>query len=134
MSVIPQEVRISRARDTLTLVYAEQSFVLPAEYLRVYSPSAEVRGHGLGQEKLQTGKRYIQITDLSAIGHNALKINFSDGHDSGLYDWDYLLMLCRKQESLWENYLTRLSAAGASREISDDQPGKKHASCGGCHH
>ena len=84
---VPQEIRINKTRDTLTLVYPNHEHALPAEFLRVYSPSAEVRGHGVGQETLQTGKRGVLITDLEAVGNYALKITFSDGHDSGLYDW-----------------------------------------------
>ena len=102
---VPQEIRINKTHDTLTLVYPSQEHALPAEFLRVYSPSAEVRGHGIGQETLQTGKRGVLITDLEAVGNYALKITFSDGHDSGLYDWAYLHNLGSQQAELWQQYL-----------------------------
>ncbi|WP_370630727.1 gamma-butyrobetaine hydroxylase-like domain-containing protein [Vogesella sp. XCS3] len=91
-------------------------FRLPAEYLRVYSPSAEVRGHGVGNEVLQTGKQHVAITGLEPVGHYALKIVFDDGHDSGLYSWAYLYELGVKHDQYWQDYLNRLAAAGASRE------------------
>ena len=108
---------------------------LPAEYLRVYSPSAEVRGHGPGQDVLQTGKAEVSITDLEPVGQYALKITFSDGHDSGLYDWDYLYRLAHNQDALWQDYLDRLEKAGASRTPSAEDLKSKHThSCGsgGC--
>ena len=83
----PQQIRLEAGRQSLVLVYPDAEYTLPAEYLRVYSPSAEVRGHGRGQAKLQTGKAGISITDLQPAGNYALKITFSDGHDSGLYSW-----------------------------------------------
>ena len=112
---VPQEIRINKTRDTLTLVYPNHEHALPAEFLRVYSPSAEVRGHGVGQETLQTGKRGVLITDLEAVGNYALKITFSDGHDSGLYSWGYLYELASGYATMWPDYLRRLEAAGASR-------------------
>ncbi|XXQ69490.1 gamma-butyrobetaine hydroxylase-like domain-containing protein [Neisseriaceae bacterium B1] len=126
---IPQEIRLNPERNQLTLAYADREYTLSAEYLRVYSPSAEVRGHGVGQETLQTGKRFVAITDLEAVGNYALKITFSDGHDSGLYDWDYLHALAIKHDSNWQDYLNRLAQAGATREF-DESP--KKASGGGC--
>ena len=92
------------------------TFKLPYEYLRVYSPSAEVRGHGPGQETLQAGKREITITDVEQVGHYAIRPKFSDGHDSGIYSWDYLHDLGMRQTKLWHDYLERLRAAGASRD------------------
>lgn len=105
------------------------SFSLPFEYLRVYSPSAEVRGHG--NEVLQTGKCEVEITALEPVGHYAVRIVFSDGHDSGLYTWAYLYELGRDQDTLWQDYLQRLEAAGASRdeELAPSAPAK-----GGCSH
>jgi len=91
-------------------------FSLPFEYLRVYSPSAEVRGHGTGQEVLQTGKRDVLITELEPVGHYAVQPHFSDGHNSGIYTWEYLYRLGREQEQLWEDYLQSLEAAGHTRE------------------
>ena len=128
---LPTEIRISSARDALTLSYGDLQHTLDAEFLRVYSPSAEVRGHGRGQEKLQTGKRGVLIEDISPAGNYALKIRFSDGHDSGLFDWDYLYRLGSDREAMWQDYLARLAAAGASRDV-DSTPAKKGKNCGGC--
>ena len=136
---VPQEIRINKTYDTLTLVYPSQEHALPAEFLRVYSPSAEVRGHGIGQETLQTGTRGVLITDLEAVGNYALKITFSDGHDSGLYDWAYLYNLGSHQAELWQQYLALLAMEGASREpdltkdLSAPAKNKAHG-CGGCSH
>ena len=105
------------------------SFRLPFEYLRVYSPSAEVRGHGPGQEVLQVGKRDVMISDLRSVGHYAIQPVFSDGHDSGIFAWDYLYELGANQEQLWSDYLERLDAAGASREPTDAPPSPPAASC-----
>ncbi len=105
------------------------SFRLPFEFLRVYSPSAEVRGHGPGQEVLQVGKRDVMISDLRSVGHYAIQPVFSDGHDSGIYAWDYLYELGANQQQLWSDYLERLDAAGASREPTDAPPSPPAASC-----
>lgn len=91
-------------------------FRLPFEYLRVYSPSAEVRGHGPGQEVLQTGKRSVGITAVEPVGHYAVKLVFSDGHDSGLYTWAWLHELGREYAERWQRYLELLAAAGATRD------------------
>lgn len=112
----PLEIRLKAAGHILALAYPDGEYSLSAEYLRVYSPSAEVRGHGVGQEVLQTGKANVAIVDLSPMGNYALKIGFSDGHDSGLYDWDYLYELAHDEPALWADYLARLAKAGASRE------------------
>jgi len=93
-----------------------RSFRLPYELLRVYSPSAEVRGHGPGQEVLQTGKRNVEIRSLEPVGSYAVQPQFSDGHNTGIYSWDYLYELGESQDQLWSQYLERLKAAGASRE------------------
>ena len=101
----------------LELQYADGgSFRLPFEFLRVYSPSAEVRGHGPGQEVLQTGKREVDIRALEPVGSYALQPVFSDGHSTGIYSWEYLYELGERQEELWAEYLARLQAAGASRD------------------
>lgn len=128
---IPREIRLNPERNQLTLVYADRDYTLSAEYLRVFSPSAEVRGHGVGQETLQTGKRFVEITDLEAVGHYALKITFSDGHDSGLYDWDYLYALAFNHDSNWQDYLTRLAQAGATREFDESPKKNNGGGCGG---
>ena len=91
-------------------------FSLPCEFLRVLSPSAEVRGHGSGQEVLQTGKRDINIAAVEPVGNYAVKLVFSDGHDTGLFSWDYLYTLGEDHDALWQDYLERLDKAGASRD------------------
>ncbi|HEX2331887.1 MAG TPA: DUF971 domain-containing protein [Burkholderiales bacterium] len=93
-----------------------RSFRLPYELLRVYSPSAEVRGHGPGQDVLQTGKRNVEIRALEPVGSYAVQPQFSDGHNTGIYSWEYLYELGHNQEKLWSQYLDKLKAAGASRE------------------
>ncbi len=93
-----------------------RQYRLPFELLRVYSPSAEVRGHGPGQEVLQTGKREVGIEQIDSVGNYAVKPVFSDGHDSGLYSWDYLYWLGENQDRLWKEYLARVQKAGASRD------------------
>ena len=113
---LPDEIRLVGDKNALSLRYGTLDYHLSAEYLRVYSPSAEVRGHGVGQEVLQSGKRQVRITELAATGNYALKITFSDGHDSGLYDWDYLYQLATEHDVLWPDYLERLHAAGAGRD------------------
>ena len=93
-----------------------RNFKLPFEFMRVHSPSAEVRGHGPGQGTLQAGKRDVTITDVQPIGHYAVQPLFSDGHSSGIYSWEYLYELGSNQSRLWDEYLTQLKAAGASRD------------------
>ncbi|MBT9500185.1 MAG: DUF971 domain-containing protein [Burkholderiaceae bacterium] len=92
------------------------SFRIPFELMRVYSPSAEVKGHGPGQETLQTGKRDVGLTALEPVGHYAIKPTFSDGHDSGLFSWDYLYHLGSQQAELWQQYEARLAEAGVTRD------------------
>lgn len=99
-----------------------ESFSLPFEYLRVYSPSAEVRGHGAGQEVLQTGKRDVLITAIEPVGNYAVQPHFSDAHNTGIYTWDYLYWLGANRAQLWEDYLKRLEAAGFTRETGRDAP------------
>ena len=94
----------------------DTSAELSAEFLRVHSPSAEVKGHGPGQEVLQIGKRTVEITAINPVGHYAVQLVFSDGHDSGIYSWSYLRDLSENNAALWQNYLSRLNAAGASRD------------------
>ncbi|ARB70316.1 DUF971 domain-containing protein [Neisseria meningitidis] len=115
MNNIPVEIRLLKNRTVLVLTYGDEPKNLPAEFLRVYSPSAEVRGHGVGQDVLQTGKADVQIADLQPVGQYALKISFSDGHDSGLYDWAYLHRLAYGYDAMWQEYLDKLAASGASR-------------------
>jgi DUF971 family protein len=116
-TAMPTEVLLHQQSRVLEIAFDDGArFELPCEYLRVYSPSAEVRGHGVGQEVLQTGKRLVNIKAIEPVGHYALKLVFDDGHDSGLYSWDYLYRLGAEQEANWQDYLNRLAAAGASRD------------------
>ncbi|SNX27856.1 DUF971 family protein [Polynucleobacter meluiroseus] len=115
--MIPTQVVVHQQSKVLELGYENgKTYRLPFELLRVLSPSAEVQGHGPGQETLQTGKRDVLIANLEPVGHYALKPSFSDGHDSGLYSWSFLLHLCENQDSLWQAYLARLAAAGLERD------------------
>jgi DUF971 family protein len=103
-------------------------FRLPFELMRIYSPSAEVAGHGPGQEVLQTGKRDVEITELEPVGNYAVQPSFSDGHDTGIFSWDYLYFLGAQQEQLWAEYERRLKEAGVDRDAP--MLGKPAASCG----
>ena len=113
----PTAITLHQASRVLEIGFDNGSvFRLPCEYLRVYSPSAEVRGHGPGQEVLQVGKRDVAITSLEPVGHYALRPAFSDGHDTGIFSWDYLYDLGVRQQELWQQYLARLAEAGAARD------------------
>jgi DUF971 family protein len=113
----PTEIKLHQASRILEIAFADgRQFRLPYEFLRVYSPSAEVRGHGPGQETLQIGKRDVTINNVEPIGHYALRPTFSDGHDSGIYSWDYLYDLGIRHDELWQRYLDRMKQAGASRD------------------
>jgi len=115
----PTEIKLHRQSRLLELAFADGStFRLPCEFLRVYSPSAEVRGHGPGQEVLQVGKKDVEITRIDPVGSYAVQLAFSDGHDTGIYSWDLLYDYGRRQEEMWQNYLRRMEAAGASREAA----------------
>ena len=116
---IPSRVVVHKQSRILELGFADgQVFRLPFELMRVYSPSAEVRGHGPGQEVLQVGKREVGIDSVEAVGHYAIQPRFTDGHDTGIYSWDYLHWLGSQQTTLWKDYLGRLDAAGASRDAA----------------
>jgi DUF971 family protein len=130
--MIPTNIVVHQQSKVLELSYENGStYRLPFELLRVLSPSAEVQGHGPGQETLQTGKRDVLIANLEHIGHYALKPTFSDGHDSGLYSWDYLYFLCENQEQVWQEHLDKLAAAGLDRDAPMVQAGHAHGhSCG----
>jgi DUF971 family protein len=113
----PLDVRLHRRSRELELIYpGGECYRLSCEYLRVFSPSAEVRGHGAGSEVLQTGKQGVNISAIAPVGHYALQLAFDDGHDTGLYSWDYLYQLATEREARWEDYLRRLREAGASRD------------------
>ena len=115
----PTEIKLHQASRVLEIAFANgRHFRLPYEFLRVHSPSAEVRGHGPGQETLQTGKRDVTIATVEPVGHYALRPTFSDGHDTGIYSWDYLYELGEGQDEMWRRYLERLAAAGASRDAA----------------
>ena len=121
--LIPEKIRLNKKNNCLELKYVdtgeEQPFKLAAEYLRVYSPSAEVRGHGNAQATLQAGKKYIKLMDLSIVGNYALKLVFDDGHDSGLYTWSYLHELCTKETEYWQTYLEKLKSTALSRDPNE---------------
>ena len=112
----PKRIVVAKNKDTLTLEYDQRQFDLSAEYLRVFSPSAEVRGHGHGQEVLQFGKQFVLIDNVIASGNYAIQIIFNDGHDSGIFSWDYLFDLGSNYSQNWSNYLDQLHQAGKSRE------------------
>lgn len=117
---LPTEIQLHQHSRILEIAFDDGAhFRLPCEYLRVYSPSAEVRGHSPDQAKLQTGKERVNITDLQQIGAYAIKIRFDDGHASGLYDWGYLYKLGRAWQPLWQSYLTKLREAGIERSAPD---------------
>jgi DUF971 family protein len=110
-------IELHRQSRKLDLHYDNgEQYSLSCEYLRVHSPSAEVRGHGPGQETLQAGKINVAVTDIKPVGNYAVQLVFSDGHDTGLYSWEYLYELCKKQKENWDAYLKRLHDAGASRD------------------
>ncbi|AGA90606.1 hypothetical protein Thimo_1838 [Thioflavicoccus mobilis 8321] len=116
----PTEIQLHQRSRVLEIVFDDGArFRLPCEYLRVYSPSAEVRGHSPDQARLQTDKEQVNIVDLQQVGTYAVKIHFDDGHDSGLYDWAYLYKLGRAWQPLWQDYLRRLGDAGRARNAPD---------------
>jgi DUF971 family protein len=117
MMTAPTEIQLRRKSGLLVLAWADgRRHELSAEFLRVHSPSAEVRGHGRSGAVLQTGKRQVGITGLEPTGNYAIKLIFDDRHSSGLYSWEYLHHLCMHKDSLWADYLEQLQAASASRD------------------
>jgi DUF971 family protein len=115
----PTDIRLRRASRALEVAFDDGTrFTLPCEYLRVYSPSAEVRGHGPGQEVLQVGKENVNITAVEPVGNYAVKLYFDDGHNTGIYSWDWLYKLGAQQEAKWREYLQRLAEAGYQRTTS----------------
>jgi DUF971 family protein len=116
-SPTPSAITLHQQSKLLEVVFSDgAAFRIPFELMRVYSPSAEVQGHGPGQEVLQTGKRGVDIVALEPVGHYAVKPTFSDGHDTGLFSWDYLYFLGSQQEALWQQYAQRLADAGLDRD------------------
>jgi DUF971 family protein len=113
----PTDIKLHRKSGILELKYDDGGiYSLPAEFLRVYSPSAEVRGHGPGQEVLQTGKKLVKIANIEPVGNYAVRLHFDDDHNTGIFSWEYLRELCMNQAGMWETYLDRMRKAGARRE------------------
>lgn len=113
----PTDITVHGQSRQLEIGFSDgQSFRIPFELMRVYSPSAEVQGHGPGQETLQTGKRDVDIVELESVGNYAVQPTFSDGHSSGIYSWDYLYLLGSRQDELWQDHLRRLQEAGLDRD------------------
>ena len=134
-TAVPTGLTVRKQSRLLEVTFDDEEFSLPFELLRVYSPSAEVRGHGPGQETLQTGMREIAIDALEQVGNYAVQPHFSDGHNTGIYSWDYLYWLGKNQAQLWEDYFEKLDAAGLGRESGRDAPMQAEAaSGGGCGH
>jgi len=134
MPTHPTEIKLHQHSRLLEITFSDGAcYKLPYEFLRVYSPSAEVIGHGRGQETLQVGKKHVAILEVSPVGTYAMNIAYDDGHDSGLYTWEYLQHLGQNQTALWTDYLKRLTAAGGSREPSAEVESGSHGSSG-CSH
>ena len=113
----PAEIKLHQKSRVLDITFSDgKTFQFPCEFLRVYSPSAEVRGHGPSQEILQTGKKTVNISKIEPVGNYAIQLNFTDGHNTGLYSWDLLYDYGLNQDKMWQRYLQRMEEAGASRE------------------
>ena len=124
----PQDITVHSQSRVLEIDFSDGArFRIPFELMRVYSPSAEVAGHGPGQEVLQTGKREVTLTSLEPVGNYAIQPSFSDGHDTGIFSWDYLYFLGSQQDKLWTDYNARLTAAGVDRD--DPMPVKAGSAC-----
>ena len=116
----PQKILLHKKSKILEIMFnTEESFKLPCEYLRVYSPSADVKGHGPGQEVLQLGKEKVNINKIEPIGNYAVRLIFDDGHETGLYSWNYLYELGKNQAINWKNYITAIKNAGYQRKEDD---------------
>lgn len=128
----PESLTVHGQTKVLEIGFSDGAqFRIPFELMRIYSPSAEVQGHGPGQEVLQTGKRHVTVVDIEPVGNYAVKPTFSDGHESGLFTWEYLYFLGDQQAALWQQYEDRLQAAGTDRDAP--MPGKAGSSCGHSH-
>lgn len=113
----PTEIRLNPAKNELSVTFSDDSrFIFSAEYLRVHSPSAEVKGHGAGERKIVGGKRLVTISTIEPTGHYAIRILFSDGHNTGIYSWPYLYEIGHDKEELWKQYLRDLEQRGLARE------------------
>lgn len=135
---IPTEIKLHQQSRLLEIAFNNgKVFKLPYEFLRVFSPSAAVRGHGAGQEVLQSGKRNVELAELIPVGNYAVQPRFSDGHETGIFSWDLLYSLGEHHDELWQEYLVRLAAAGANRDV-DTTPSKTSHTApgkgGGCGH
>lgn len=130
---VPTEIKLHQKSRVFEISFEGcGAFELSYEFLRVFTPSAEARGHGAGQETLQVGKRDVDILSIEPVGNYAIKPIFSDGHDTGLYSWDILYNLCLNRDTLWQAYLDQLEAEGASRDpAAYPPPVRKPATCGG---
>jgi len=127
-SPTPEDITVHSASRVLEISFSDgASFRIPFELLRVCSPSAEVQGHGPGQETVQTGKRHVDLVAIEPVGNYAVQPTFSDGHNTGLYSWDYLYLLGSQQDRLWQDYFAQLEAAGVKRD--DPMPEKAGGSC-----
>ncbi len=129
---LPTEIRLHQTSRQLELIYGDVAYRLDFEYLRVYTPSAEARGHAPGQEILQVGKRNVDLLSIEPVGNYALRLSFSDGHDTGLYTWDLLHNLAVHAEALWAAYLEQLANKGLSRDV-DPTHRPNGPSCGQRH-
>jgi DUF971 family protein len=128
----PESLTVHGQTKVLEIGFSDGAqFRIPFELMRIYSPSAEVQGHGPGQEVLQTGKRQVTVIEIEPVGNYAVKPTFSDGHDSGLFTWEYLYFLGDQQAALWQQYEERLQAAGTDRDAP--MPEKAGSSCGHNH-
>jgi len=127
-SPTPEDITVHSQSRVLEISFSDGArFRIPFELLRVCSPSAEVQGHGPGQETVQTGKRHVDLVAIEPVGNYAVQPTFSDGHNTGLYSWDYLYLLGSQQEQLWQDYFAQLEAAGVKRD--DPMPEKTDGSC-----
>ncbi|MBT3065973.1 gamma-butyrobetaine hydroxylase-like domain-containing protein [Rhodoferax sp. U11-2br] len=127
-SPTPEDITVHSASRVLEISFSDGArFRIPFELLRVCSPSAEVQGHGPGQETVQTGKRHVDLVAIEPVGNYAVQPTFSDGHNTGLYSWDYLYLLGSQQDKLWQDYFAQLEAAGVKRD--DPMPEKAGGSC-----
>ena len=124
----PTEIKLHQKSRVLDITFSDgKTFQLSCEFLRVYSPSAEVSGHGPGQEVLQTGKKMVNIIKIEPVGNYAIQLHFTDGHNTGLYSWDLLYNYGVNQDKMWQGYLQRIEEAGASREPKTKPQTMKHA-------
>ena len=131
----PQSITVHEKSRVLEVVFSDgAAFRIPFELMRVYSPSAEVQGHGPGQEVLQTGKRDVTLLNLAPVGNYAVQPTFSDGHDSGIFSWDYLYELGQRGDALWQDYVQRLQAAGVDRDAPMAPKGAGHGGHGCASH